>query len=40
MTFDEVAAHLGISTRTAKRTWAFARAWLGREMASYEIDEH
>ena len=31
MTIDEVARSLGLSPRTAKRTWAYARAWLGRE---------
>ena len=33
MTVEEVAEHLGISPRTAKRSWAYARAWLGRELA-------
>jgi RNA polymerase sigma factor (TIGR02999 family) len=33
MTIDEAAQHLGISPRTAKRSWAYARAWLGREMS-------
>ena len=33
MTVEEVAEHLGISPRTAKRTWAYARAWLGCAMA-------
>ena len=33
MTVEEAAGHLGISARTAKRTWAYARAWLGRAMA-------
>ena len=28
----ETAEVMGISTRTVKRNWAFARAWLGREM--------
>jgi RNA polymerase sigma factor (TIGR02999 family) len=28
----EAAAALGISERTAKRTWAFARAWLYKEI--------
>jgi RNA polymerase sigma factor (TIGR02999 family) len=32
MTIDEVAQQLGISPRTAKRSWAYGRAWLGREM--------
>lgn len=35
MTFDEIAIHLGISCRTAKRSWAYARAWLGRQMADH-----
>jgi len=34
MTIDEVAQHLRISPRTAKRSWAYARAWLGRELAA------
>src|SRR4051812_32800643 len=34
MTVEEVAEHLGISPRTAKRSWAYARAWLGRELAA------
>jgi RNA polymerase sigma factor (TIGR02999 family) len=34
MTVDEAAALQGISTRTAKRNWAYARAWLGRELAT------
>jgi RNA polymerase sigma factor (TIGR02999 family) len=34
MTIDEVASFQGISPRTAKRSWAYARAWLMREMAS------
>lgn len=29
MSIEEAAAILGISDRTAKRDWAFARAWLG-----------
>jgi RNA polymerase sigma factor (TIGR02999 family) len=35
MTVDEVSACLGISPRTAKRSWAYARAWLGRELADH-----
>src|SRR5262249_13427317 len=31
MTIEEVAQHLTISPRTAKRSWAYARAWLMRE---------
>jgi RNA polymerase sigma factor (TIGR02999 family) len=34
MTIDEIAQQLGISPRTAKRSWAYARAWLGREMSN------
>jgi RNA polymerase sigma factor (TIGR02999 family) len=34
MTIDEAAALQGVSSRTAKRNWAYARAWLGRELAS------
>ena len=33
MTLDEAAGTLGISLRTANRQWAFARAWLHRELA-------
>jgi len=32
LTVDEAAEALGISSRTAKRNWAFARAWLQREI--------
>jgi len=32
MTLEEAAAALGISERTAKRYWAFARAWLHEEI--------
>ncbi len=32
MTVDEAARLLDISPRTAKRNWAYARAWLQREM--------
>ncbi len=31
---SEVALALGVSERTVKNDWAFARAWLGREMRS------
>ena len=30
---EEVAAHLGISTRTVKRDWRMAKAWLYKELA-------
>ncbi|HVU24924.1 MAG TPA: ECF-type sigma factor [Opitutus sp.] len=32
LTIDEAAESLGISVPTAKRWWAFARAWLAREI--------
>ncbi|HEX4129788.1 MAG TPA: sigma-70 family RNA polymerase sigma factor [Pirellulales bacterium] len=32
LTIEETATALGISQRTAKRHWSFARAWLKREM--------
>ena len=32
MTIDEAAAALGISAPTAKRYWAYSRAWLAEEM--------
>lgn len=31
---QEAAGALGISTTTADRYWAYARAWLQREMAA------
>ena len=34
LTVEEAAQAMGISARTVKRNWAFARAWLGREMNS------
>jgi RNA polymerase sigma factor (TIGR02999 family) len=34
MTVEEAASVLNVSARTAKRNWAYARAWLGRELAS------
>jgi RNA polymerase sigma factor (TIGR02999 family) len=32
LTIDEAAAALGVSSRTAKRNWSYARAWLKREI--------
>jgi RNA polymerase sigma factor (sigma-70 family) len=32
LTFEEAAAVLGISLPTAKRWWAYARAWLLAEL--------
>jgi RNA polymerase sigma factor (TIGR02999 family) len=36
MTIEDIAALQGISPRTVKRNWAYARAWLGRELAAYD----
>jgi RNA polymerase sigma factor (TIGR02999 family) len=33
-TVDEAAQFLSVSPRTAKRMWAYARAWLGRRLSS------
>jgi RNA polymerase sigma factor (TIGR02999 family) len=33
MTIEEVARATGTSPRTVKRNWAYARAWLGRELS-------
>ena len=32
LTVEETAKALGVSERTVKEDWAFARAWLGREV--------
>jgi RNA polymerase sigma factor (sigma-70 family) len=32
LTLEEVAPILGLSPRTGSRLWAFARAWLRRDM--------
>jgi len=32
LTQEEAAKHLGVSVSTVERTWAFARAWLFREV--------
>src|ERR1044071_7726013 len=34
MTIEEAAEALGISSGTAKRHWAYARAWLAQEISS------
>ncbi len=31
-TLEEAAAHLDLQARTAYRDWAYARAWLRREL--------
>ena len=36
MTIEESAQALGVSTRTADRSWAYARAWLSRELGENE----
>jgi RNA polymerase sigma factor (TIGR02999 family) len=36
MTLEEVAQVQGISPRTVKRNWAYARAWLGRQLSAYD----
>ncbi|WP_145422499.1 ECF-type sigma factor [Planctomycetes bacterium K23_9] len=36
MTIDETAEVLGVSPRTVKRNWSYARAWLRREMDGEE----
>lgn len=33
LTFEEIADILGVSSRTVKREWTMARAWLHREVA-------
>jgi RNA polymerase sigma factor (sigma-70 family) len=36
MTVEEVAQLQGTSPRTVKRNWAYARAWLGRQLSAYD----
>ena len=36
MSVEEIAQLQGISPRAVKRNWAYARAWLGRELSSYD----
>lgn len=38
-TFDEIGEALGISALTAKRDWAYARAWLHQAMEAERRDE-
>jgi RNA polymerase sigma factor (TIGR02999 family) len=35
LSVEEAAQALGISPRSVKRNWAYARAWLGREMTGH-----
>ena len=37
MTIEEAAQVLGISERTAKRQWAYARGWLGQEIRAQQV---
>jgi DNA-directed RNA polymerase specialized sigma24 family protein len=34
LSVEEIAEVQGTSPRTVKRHWAYARAWLGRQLAS------
>jgi RNA polymerase sigma factor (TIGR02999 family) len=36
MTVDEIAQVQGVSARTVKRQWVYARAWLGRQLSAYD----
>jgi RNA polymerase sigma factor (TIGR02999 family) len=36
MTVEEVAQVQGVSVRTVKRNWVYARAWLGRQLSAYD----
>jgi RNA polymerase sigma factor (TIGR02999 family) len=35
LTIEEAAEAMGVSPRTAKRNWSYARAWLQRELSSH-----
>jgi RNA polymerase sigma factor (TIGR02999 family) len=37
LTFEEIAEHLGVSSRTIKRDWEMARAWLHGQLAKQRI---
>ncbi|QDT05723.1 RNA polymerase sigma factor SigL [Rubripirellula lacrimiformis] len=39
LSVGETADALGVSSRTVKRNWSFARAWLGRQMHKDEESE-
>lgn len=34
LTFEEIALHLDVSTRTVKRDWTMARAWLRQQLST------
>jgi RNA polymerase sigma factor (TIGR02999 family) len=38
LTIEEAASALGVSAATAKRSWAFARAWLFQEITGKPLD--
>ena|SRR5215472_7821224 len=38
MSYEDAAEALGISERTAKRYWTFARAWLYRKLQTLDLD--
>lgn len=38
LTFEEIASQLGIATRTVKRDWTMARAWLRHELSPSRDD--
>jgi DNA-directed RNA polymerase specialized sigma24 family protein len=38
LSVTEAAQVLGVSARTADRLWAFARAWLHRELTDTDAD--
>jgi RNA polymerase sigma factor (TIGR02999 family) len=38
LSVDETAEAMGVSPRTVKRNWAYARAWLGRELNGGELE--
>jgi RNA polymerase sigma factor (TIGR02999 family) len=35
LSVEEIASALGVSERTVKRDWQFARAWLAKELSSF-----
>jgi RNA polymerase sigma factor (TIGR02999 family) len=37
LTHEQVAKHFGVSVSTVERTWAYARAWLFREIHSQKV---
>jgi len=38
LNFEEIGARLGVSTKTIKRDWAYAKAWLLREVQKIKED--